>query len=69
MVVKGIPWDAVAKNGILLVKLAEHHFNTCHTEGKTSSAVRGLGTGRDPQRMPKAPARKANGRAITFETS
>ena len=68
MVVKRIPWEALAKNDIPLVKLAEHYFITCHAEGKTPSTVRGLGTGGDPQRMPSAPARKANGRAITFET-
>ena len=29
------------KNDIPLVKLAEHYFITCHTEGKTPSTVRG----------------------------
>ena len=40
MMVKRIRWEAMEKNDIPLVKLAEHYFITCHTEGKTPSTVR-----------------------------
>ena len=40
MIVKRIRWEAMEKNDIPLVKLAEHYFITCHTEGKTPSTMR-----------------------------
>ena len=41
MRVKRIQWEAMEQNHIPLIKLAEHYFITCRTEGKTPSTVRG----------------------------